>query len=104
MNRSSPLSDLRDGRSHPIEVALDDMLTIGQNVPAGECDGAAYHSTVTARTRDRARQQHLEARGWRFHRIWSRSWFNNSDEEGRKLLEAFHNACAASGVPVTSSP
>jgi very-short-patch-repair endonuclease len=76
----------------------------GQNVLAVECDGAAYHSTVTARTRDRARQQHLEARGWRFHRIWSRSWFNNSDEEGRKLLEAFHKACAASGVPVASNP
>ena len=76
----------------------------GQNVLAVECDGAAYHSTVTARTRDRARQQHLEARGWRFHRIWSRSWFNNSDEEGRKLLQAFHNACAASGVPVASNP
>lgn len=60
----------------------------GKNILAIECDGALYHSTWTARTRDRARQKHLESKGWRFHRIWSRNWFHNRDEECRKLMSA----------------
>jgi very-short-patch-repair endonuclease len=39
-------------------------------VLAIECDGATYHSSYTARDRDRLRQQQLENLGWRFHRIW----------------------------------
>jgi REase_MTES_1575/AAA domain len=42
----------------------------GRFVLAIECDGASYHSAPTARDRDRLRQQHLEALGWKFHRIW----------------------------------
>ena len=44
-------------------------------VLAIECDGARYHSSPTARDRDRLRQDHLERLGWRFHRIWSTDWF-----------------------------
>ncbi|MBG61372.1 MAG: AAA family ATPase [Woeseiaceae bacterium] len=43
-----------------------------------ECDGATYHSSVTARDRDRIRQEHLENLGWTVRRIWSTEWFNNS--------------------------
>ena len=43
----------------------------GQMVLAIEADGASYHSGHTARERDRLRQQVLEDKGWRFHRIWS---------------------------------
>jgi very-short-patch-repair endonuclease len=64
----------------------------GQNILAIECDGAAYHSTLTARTRDRARQRQLESRGWRFHRIWSRNWYHDKEEECRKLLESIQRA------------
>ena len=44
--------------------------------PAGSssrsrADGASYHSSETARDRDRLRQEQLERLGWRFHRIWS---------------------------------
>jgi very-short-patch-repair endonuclease len=42
----------------------------GRLVLAVECDGASYHSAYTARDRDRLRQQHLEALGWRFHRAY----------------------------------
>ena len=38
----------------------------GRMVLAIEADGASYHSTPTARDRDRLRQQVLEAKGWRF--------------------------------------
>lgn len=72
----------------------------GKNILAVECDGAAYHSTVTARTRDRARQRHLESRGWRFHRIWSRNWFRNPEAEQAKLMEAIKLARESKGTPV----
>ena len=56
----------------------------GRMVLAMEADGAAYHSTPTARDRDRLRQEVLENLGWRFHRIWSTEWFR--DPEGQVAL------------------
>ena len=47
----------------------------GRMVLAVEADGASYHSAYTARERDRLRQENLENKGWRFHRIWSTAWF-----------------------------
>lgn len=63
-----------------------------QFVLAIECDGASYHSSPTARERDRLRQQQLESLGWRFHRIWSTDWFNNKEQEIKRTIEAFKNA------------
>jgi hypothetical protein len=37
-----------------------------------ECDGYMYHSSRTARDRDRLREQVLVGLGWRLHRIWAR--------------------------------
>lgn len=42
-----------------------------------ECDGARYHSSATARDRDRIRQAVLEGLGWSILRIWSTDWFRN---------------------------
>ena len=53
-----------------------------------ECDGASYHSSKSARDRDRLRQQVLEGLGWTFYRIWSTDWFNNPKTEFRKLKQA----------------
>ncbi len=50
-----------------------------------ECDGAGYHSSKSARDRDRLRQEVLEHLGWRFHRIWSTDWFNNPRAEAERL-------------------
>lgn len=61
---------------------------------AVEADGAAYHSSPTARDRDRLRQQLLEARGWRFHRIWSTDWFNDPEREADRVEAAFKKAVA----------
>ena len=62
---------------------------------AVECDGATYHSSKTARDRDRLRQDILERMGWRFYRIWSTDWFKNKRVEEERLLaavkEAFNN-------------
>lgn len=43
-----------------------------------ECDGATYHSSATARDRDRIRQAVLEGLGWTVIRVWSTDWFRNS--------------------------
>ena len=41
-----------------------------------ECDGAAYHSSRSARDRDRLRQEVLEDNyNWKLYRIWSTDWF-----------------------------
>ena len=42
-----------------------------------ECDGATYHSSATARDRDKVRQAMLEDLGWRIRRVWSTDWFRN---------------------------
>src|SRR5262249_24521789 len=66
----------------------------GRPVLAIECDGATYHSSPTARDRDRLRQQHLERLGWRFHRIWSTDWFTRREDEIRRAVEAYASAVA----------
>ena len=53
-----------------------------------ECDGASYHSSRSARDRDRLRQQVLEGLGWHFHRIWSTSWVQHQKTEFDKLKKA----------------
>ena len=42
-----------------------------------ECDGARYHSSATARDRDKVRQAVLEGLGWTILRVWSTDWFRN---------------------------
>ena len=64
----------------------------GRMVLAIEADGAAYHSTPTARDRDRLRQQVLESLGWRFHRIWSTEWFRDPAGQADLALEAWRKA------------
>lgn len=50
-----------------------------------ECDGATYHSTNSARDRDRIRQEILESMGWEIYRIWSTDWFKNRKNEEERL-------------------
>lgn len=59
---------------------------------AVECDGAAYHSALWARERDRLRQDVLEHLGWQFHRIWSTDWFYNRAAEIERLKCALEAA------------
>jgi len=67
----------------------------GRMVLAIECDGITYHSSPTARDRDRLRQEHLERLGWRFHRIWSTEWFRHRDREIARAVAAYSTAVAA---------
>lgn len=65
----------------------------GLLVLAIECDGVSYHSSATARDRDRLRQDVLEGLGWKFHRIWSSAWFKNPDLEVERTVAAWRKAC-----------
>ncbi len=64
----------------------------GQYLIAVECDGAAYHSALWARERDRLRQGVLENLGWHFHRIWSTDWFHHRKREIDRLKHALERA------------
>lgn len=50
-----------------------------------EMDGAMYHSGYAKEHSDHERQQVLESKGWRIHRIWSTNWLNNTQEEFNAL-------------------
>ena len=88
--------------SFKIDLALKQPHT-SNYLLAIECDGAAYHSSKTARDRDRLRQAVLENMGWKFYRIWSTDWFRNSRVEKERLLaaakEAIDNIPKAHGEP-----
>lgn len=47
----------------------------GRFMAGVECDGASYHSSATARDRDRIRQGVLEDLGWSLLRLWSTDFF-----------------------------
>ena len=60
----------------------------GRYLAGIECDGARYHSSATARDRDKIRQAVLEGLGWTVLRVWSTEWFRApSDVTGRIHLE-----------------
>jgi very-short-patch-repair endonuclease len=60
-----------------IDLGVVDADAPGRFVCGIECDGVAYHSSETARDRDRLRHQVLEARGWTLLRVWSTDWFKD---------------------------
>jgi hypothetical protein len=59
-----------------------------------ECDGATYHSSRSARDRDRLRQEVLQGLGWRLHRIWSTEWYRSPGRELERVLDAIEEARA----------
>ncbi len=79
-----------------IDVAVKDPKKPGKYILAVECDGASYHSSVSARDRDRLRQTVLEGMGWDFHRIWSTDWFRTQKKQINILKEAIETAVEAS--------
>ena len=57
----------------------------GKYVLGIECDGKLYHSSASARERDFHRQNYLESRGWRIHRVWSPSWWKDPVAETDRI-------------------
>jgi very-short-patch-repair endonuclease len=75
-----------------IDFAVFEPDQPGRYILGIECDGTMYHSALTARDRDRLRQQILEGLGWKIHRIWSREWIQNREGEIKKVLDAIESS------------
>ncbi|HEX4501714.1 MAG TPA: DUF3320 domain-containing protein [Scandinavium sp.] len=75
-----------------IDLAIADPEMPGRYLLGIECDGSAYHSSRSARERDRLRQSVLEDHGWIIHRIWSTDWFQRPDEQLQRVLNAIDSA------------
>lgn len=79
-----------------IDIGVRSATEPGRYILGIECDGASYHSSFSARDRDRLRQNHLESMGWRIHRIWSTDWFQSTpsdrEERLRQAIEAAQKA------------
>jgi very-short-patch-repair endonuclease len=91
-SKGIPLVPQCGASNYRIDLVAQHPKQQGRYVLAIECDGASYHSSPTARDRDRLRQQQLENLGWKFHRIWSTDWFMRKDEEVNRALAAYQNA------------
>ena len=75
-----------------VDLGVVDPEKPGRYILGIECDGAAYHSSRSARDRDRLRQAVLEDHGWIIHRIWSTDWFQRPGEQLRKVVAAIEKA------------
>ena len=77
-----------------IDLAIVDPERKGRYVIGIECDGVAYHSSPSARERDRLRQSILESQGWFIHRLWGVDFFRKKEQELDKIKAAYDEALA----------
>jgi len=91
--------------SFRVDLGVVDPSNPGRFAIGVECDGASYHSSATARDRDRIRQQILEKLGWKIYRIWSPDWVTRNETEVNRLKAAIEAALKdrAQSPPVSSS-
>src|SRR5690606_24819135 len=82
-----------------IDLAVVHPDAAGRYLAGIECDGATYHSSPSARDRDRVRHIILEQLGWRLLRVWSTDFFIDPetsiarlDAKLNALLEADRSA------------
>lgn len=68
-----------------IDLAVADPARPEHFLAGIECDGAQYHSSRSARDRDRLRQEVLEGLGWTILRVWSTDWFDNPERKANEL-------------------
>jgi very-short-patch-repair endonuclease len=86
-----------------LDLAVVDPNAPGRYLLGVECDGRSYHSSATARDRDRLRQQVLEDLGWQMCRIWSTDWMHDREGQVRRVQVALEKAQRA-GVPASPAP
>ncbi len=58
-----------------VDMGIRDPDRPGTYLAGIECDGATYHSSATARDRDKVREQVLRGLGWTILRVWSTDWW-----------------------------
>ena len=79
-----------------IDLALKHPKRTGEFCLGIECDGATYHSSRTARDRDRIRQSVLEDLGWRIVRVWSTDWIRNPERQLQRIVSEFEKVISDS--------
>jgi very-short-patch-repair endonuclease len=67
-----------------------------------ECDGATYHSSATARDRDKVREDVLTGLGWRILRVWSTDWWFNLGDSVERLHQSLNEALEVSRSSVAA--
>jgi len=77
---------------YSIDLAVVDPERMGRYLLGIECDGRTYHSSATARDRDRLRQEVLESLGWTIVRVWSTDWFRDSRRQVDRVQAAYERA------------
>jgi len=75
-----------------IDIGVIDPANPGHFLLGVECDGATYHSSYSARDRDRLREQVLKKLGWRIYRVWAPTWVARRESEVRRLKDALEQA------------
>ena len=86
-----------------LDIGVRNSLRRGEFLAGIECDGATYHSSRSARDRDRIRQEILESLGWRGRiiRVWSTDWFSDPKGQTERLLRFLRERQAASATEST---
>ena len=72
--------------SYRIDIGIVHPDAPGRYLAGVECDGAAYHSSATARDRDKLRQDVLERLGWSLLRVWSTDFRANPEGEIDRII------------------
>lgn len=57
----------------------------GKYILGIECDSRLYALSDSVRDRDIHRQEYLESRGWKLHRVWSTDWWHSPGKEIEKI-------------------
>jgi very-short-patch-repair endonuclease len=73
--------------SFRIDLAVRDPVRPKAFLLGIECDGASYHSSLSARDRDRLRQEILERLGWEIERVWSVDWYRDPQAQVDRILK-----------------
>lgn len=71
-----------------IDIGVKHPHRAGAFLAGVECDGATYHSSATARDRDKVREQVLRGLGWSIIRVWSTDWWFDAGGAITRLHEA----------------
>jgi very-short-patch-repair endonuclease len=91
-----------------IDLGIVDPDSPGAYLAGVECDGAAYHSSATARDRDRLREEVLRSLGWNIVRIWSTDWWIDrvgaADKAHARLTKILEDRLIKEPEPESGAP
>ena len=75
-----------------VDVAVRDPDDKARYVFGVVCDGCGYAAELTARDRDRLRDEVLSSLGWNVHHVWIVDWAYDRERAEKRLIEAFERS------------